>query len=243
MLALYCALDDLGLDMPDDILQSWMTSREFDIVSVVFKFDPKGRTEVALGSAEIEQIEAALDERLRVGQVLGGAGLGMNLSTRRNGIDLTLQQDRIEVRSLQSTFSPDAANLMLRLFGEVVARIEPPAWQTIGHNFIVNVRSEGPASEHLKRELLKKSAETKFDGLGHGVSGIAPWLWLQVDESTLWLRLEPHRQSSKTDRIAANANFSVNVEGVADPLEVSVIEERLLHYGGRLDAILRAIAL
>ena len=218
------------------------SSREFDLVSIVVTFDPAKLEGVSpLGTQEIEAIEESLGETLKVGQVIStDRGSGSAIAIQRRQVDLLILGNRIEARSLQPEFSSDVARLMVKLLDSVISRLGSIPWDQIGYNFVLTVPLEGVAVQELSRSLLKDDLETK---LGHPVKGGAVWVWLEVEDTLLWLRLQPHRDSPTTKRITANANFLITSDSDLKFPSADDFGRSLLRYYELLDPILKKMDL
>ena len=211
----------------------------FDLVSVVATFDPSTATSVSLGGDDIEAMEDILDASLVVGQVVGSAGVGSSISVPRRQQDISILQDRFEVRNRSPELSDAVARQMLELFDAVVTRLGDHDWRSIGYNFITTVHTEGPASLQIKNAVLRDDFE---NAVPYPVTGAAAWLWIEVEDSTLWLRLEPLRSSPTTARVPANANFRVELaEGTLTPARD--IQANILRYAGAFGRILAGMGL
>lgn len=212
---------------------------QFDLVSVVATFDASTATPVGLDGADIEAMEDVLDASLVVGQVVGSAGVGSSIAVPRRQLDITIQQDRFEVRSRNPDLSDVVARQMLDLFDAVVPRMGDHDWRSIGYNFITTVQTEGPASLKIKNAVLRNDFE---NAVPYPVVGAAAWLWMEAENSTLWLRLEPLRSSPTTARVPANANFRVELsEGTLTPARD--IQANILRYAGAFGRILAGMGL
>ena len=224
--------------MPEELALT--TDRDFELVSLVFRFDPEQRLDVSISSEDIESLEDALDETLQIIQTVGDRGPGSGFVIQRRQLDLTVYQDRLEVRSQHPKFSQDVAARMIQMFDEVRAKIGIDKWRSIGHNYILPLSVQGTAIKHLGQNVLKDDLE---DTLGYKVLGSTASIWIEVDESTLWLRLEPNRSSTTTNRIRANANFSIELSSDGELPESDATVSRLLKYSSDLDSILKAMGL
>lgn len=218
-----------------------VSDREFELVSVVGVFDPMEMQDlVKLGPTEIEAIEESLGEMFQVGQVINDRGSGSDLVIRRLQIDLLIQDGRFEVRSQGPSFSSETAQKMVELFSEVVSRFGSVPWTQLGYNFILRLSSSDTAIEKLGSQMLKDSLAST---LQHEILGGAAWLWLEVQGSTLWLKLEPHRNSRTTRRVYVNANFTVELPDPSGFPGSAIIKDKLLSYRDELDSILKALEL
>ncbi len=224
--------------MPEEL--AWMSDREFELVSLVFRFDSEQRIEVSISPEDIESLEEALNETLQVTQTVGNRGQGLTFVTQRQQLNLTIYQDRFEVRSQQPKFSRTVAERMIEMFDEVRAKIDTVKWHSMGYNYILPLSVQGAAIKYLGQNVLKDDLEGT---LGHRILGSTASIWMEVDGSTLWLRLEPNRSSTTTNRIRANANFSINLPNEGELPDSNATVSRLLKYGGDLDAILKALNL
>lgn len=211
----------------------------FDLVSVVATFDPSTATSASLGGADLEAMEDILDASLVVGQVVGSSGVGSSIAVPRRQQDIAILQDRFEVRSRNPELSDEIARQMLDLFDAVVTRFGHFDWRSIGYNFITTVHTEGPASLQIKNAVVRDDFE---NAVPYPVTGAAAWLWIEAEDSTLWLRLEPLRSSPTTARVPANANFTVELsEGTLTP--AGDIQANILRYAGVFGRVLGGMGL
>ena len=101
------------------------------------------------------------------------------------------------------------------------------------------VSNKEPAIKHIGRKLLKPGISKK---LSQEIIGGSVHLWMEVDESTLLLRFDPHRGSTTTRNFVANANFSVSIPNQEFPTESTMVD-RMEKYCRRLDSILKSLEL
>ena len=215
-------------------------ARDLQLVSLVATYDPKTAPNISLGPQDIESIEDALGLQLQVGQALSERGPGSALGIQRHQINLSVLGDRLETRSLQPGFSQETSHLIVDLFESVTSRIAPMPWSKIGYNYVLSVQTEGAAIEVLQRSLLKTGLGDK---IGHPVRGGAAWLWLEVGESTLWMKLEPRRSSPTTSIVSVNANFEPpSISGSVLPGKETFVNE-LSGNWNHLEAILKRLDL
>jgi hypothetical protein len=213
--------------------------REFDLVSLVYSYQLRQDAQITFDRKDIEAIEEMLDGRVQISQAAGPTGI-MRISLAARQMDLAIQPDRLEVRSLQPILSDAVATRIVELMAKGVAKAGDVQWNSIGHNYVLSLRaSEGTAINHLKKVVLKNDLDTQLDCK---VLGTSLGLWLEVDESRLRLRLDPSRDSLSTNRITVNANFSIPLEQAVLP-EPDLTMSRLVNYGRKLDAILKGIGI
>ena len=215
-------------------------SRDTDLVSFVGVFNPgKVETSTVLGPTDLEAIEEQLGEAIQLGGTSGRGG-GSVLAIPRRQVELLILENRIEVRTHQPTFSPDVAHQMVSFFRGVASRIPELPWEQVGYNFLLRVEAGTSAAQKLGNTVLKPELEK---AVGHRVLGGAGWLWLEMPDTTLWLKLQPHRDSTTTRQIRVNANFQGTLENASEFPASEVIEARLVSYHKELDSVLRALEL
>ncbi|MDO8750816.1 MAG: hypothetical protein Q7K03_06705 [Dehalococcoidia bacterium] len=214
-------------------------SRELDLVSVVFIFDPNKQPK-ALSGDDIAKVEQKLDERFQLGQVAGPSGLGVQIAIPRRQIDINFYPDRIETRSQSPQLDENVAEQMMRLFDGIVPNPDDFSWRSAGYNYILRVNAEEPIVARLKKAILKPVLEKR---LHRNVIGLTPWIWVESGEATLWLRLEPYPPGDiLTTRLSVNANFSISL-ATGKLLSGNVHKDRLIKFRGELDQILEALGL
>ena len=214
--------------------------RDTDLVSFVGAFNPgKVETNMVLGPTDFEAIEEQLGEAMQVGGT-SGRGAGNVLAVPRRQVELLILESRVEVRTQQPTFSTDVAHQMVSLFHEVTSRIPELPWDQVGYNFLLRLEGGTSAAQKLGNTMLKPELEK---AVGHRVLGGAGWLWLEMPDTTLWLKLQPHRDSTTTRQIRVNANFQATLENASELPASEVIEARLVSYHKELDSVLRALEL
>ena len=198
---------------------------DFEHVGIVCALDPSTWSpDISPVPEVIDQVEAAMSATVRMAQFAGERGRGTLLNVAGDQLDVLFYADRIEVRSLTPHFDSDVATRMLAFF-EVGLRVGPTdrqtiAWRTIGYNYISTISRDWLVAQQLKTRILADDLEARMDG---EVLGLACGLWLQIDsDTTLWLRLEPHRESRTSTRLHINANFSRTIgdEGLPDSNEL-----------------------
>jgi len=218
---------------------------EFQLASVVATFDPRRlERNVVLGTSDIEAIEQTLGQTIRTGRATSERGGGAVFAIQRQQIDVLVIDDRFEVRSLQPTFNDEVAHNMASLFTSVIERIDSVPWLSMGYNFIILVDSEETAIAKINDRILRDDLSRTLGQHVQRVLGGGAWLWLEVEDATLWLRLEPHRNSRTTTRISVNANFEVQLPSASDfPSQRADMARSFLNYWQQLKSILGEIRL
>lgn len=226
----------------DNIDMTESRPREFQLASVVGTFDP-GQLErnIVLGDREIEDIERELNETIRVSRGVSERGASSILAIQRHQSDFVISDARFEVRSSQTGFTLGVAEHMAELWNSVISRAGTVPWTMMGYNFIVRVESTEQAVEKLKDSFFQ---DDLADTLGHDVLGGTASIWLEMEgNSTLFMKLEPYRNSRTTNRIVVNANFDVPLTSAEDFPSREVMAQRFWDYWGQLDSTLRSIVL
>ena len=212
----------------------------FDTVSVVVLFEPKDRTRfgIDLDQKAIEELEDALDGTLRVTQGVDGL---LAISIPRHNLELTVAINRIEVRSLNPEFSDAVGERMIRLLRSIFEKLEISSLRSIGHNFVITLSKEkGSSAKLIESRLIKTGLGKKTH---YEVLGAAASLWLKVEESTLLLKFEPHRNSMTSNRYSANANFSVDFSDETELPDANVTVDLMVKYCRRLQTILKDLGI
>ena len=215
--------------------------REFQLISVVGVLDSAKMGQRAnIDQVAIESIEAEMGQTIRVGQLASNMGNGFALEIQRQRLDILVVGERMEVRSQEGSFSPEIANDMARFLDLTVAKFGTLPWLQVGFNFILPLRSSARAIGNIAQVFLKEDLGTT---LGYPITGAATWLWLEIEEGTLWLKLQPLRDSVTTNTIIANANVTITFDQQPDFPGSNEVSRRLWHYWGQLDTVLRATEL
>ena len=68
-------------------------------------------------------------------------------------------------------------------------------------------------------------------------------MWLDIEEGTLWLKLQPLRDSETTPTIIANANVTIPFAQQLDFPSSEEVARKLSHYWAQLDTVLRGAGL
>ena len=218
-----------------------MTTPEVELVSLVGVFDPNRVERMAgLGPPEISSIEERLGETLTLGQATSTRGSGARLVISRWQLDMLLLPDRIEVRSEAASFTKEVAERIGEFFDSVTAQSGQMPWTRVGFNFILRAESQDSAISRVNAKIFREDLGAALGN--HDIIGGAAWVWLDIDGDTLWLKLQPHRDSLDTKRIIVNANFTDELGDEAEFPDSTTIAEGLLKHWGQLDAVLQAFA-
>ena len=213
-------------------------TRDFDTVSLVLLFAPTSSFSITIRPEFIEHLEEQLGAPASFTQSLDAL---LQIQIPRYQLDLTLAASRLEVRSRNPEFSEAVAHRLVQFLDLVVPEIDLGQMRSIGHNFVWSTRStNGPAIKLVADKLLKTGLSRN---ISQTVLGASVGLWIEVDESTLLLRIDPRRRSGSTELYETNANFSVDVSGSEETPDSATIVTRLVKYCRSLDGIIEGLDL
>ena len=217
-----------------------MSTPEVELVTLVGVFDPSRLERMkGLGPSEIVSVEQRLGETITTSQAATPRGSGPRLAIPRRQLDMLFVPERLEVRSEAALFRSAVASKMVDFFDAVIAELGQLPWTRVGYNFILWTELESPVVDIVAtkffREDLGKALGAK------AVVGGAAWVWLDINGDTLWLKLEPHRESLTTHRIIANANVTIELESQSEFPSSSTIQENLLKHLGQAESVLEAL--
>lgn len=213
-----------------------------DLITVVGVFDPEQALSYTLARHQLKQIENALEDVLQFGEIASDRGPGQIIVEPRNQIDLIINNERIEVRrrfppSNLEEGSVRMGNMLAVVLNAVGTNIEEVRWARIGYNFNLTISTDGEAITQIAKGMFSQEFKDKIK---HPIKGAASWLWLDLEESTMWLRLEPLKNDPSASRVQVIANFTE--EGGKMPSK-DEIAGKIVGYEGSLKDILESIDL
>lgn len=212
-----------------------------DLITFVAVFDPDTAS-FAFTSDILKKTEQALGKELQGGEGITERGPARILTVPRDQMDMIVESERLEVRRRypSTDLSPqidDLSNLFSVGLDLLEGELSSVTWHRFGYNYTMSVPTTGPAVGKLAEGVF--SQEYK-QNLKYDIIGAANWLWLQVGDAVLWLRLEPHRNDRSTERVTVMANF---LEETGPLPTGTTLTSQLLMYWSELKDILGRIGL
>ena len=227
--------------MPEIDPNEGKVDREFQLISVVGIVDTaRMGPPISLDQETLESMEREMGHTIRLVQAVSDRGPGLGLEIQRRRLDILSIGERVEVRSQEGSFSAGVATEMAQFLSLTYGTKESMPWQRIGFNFILPLQTNVKAIEYIAQVFFKDDLVTR---LGFPVQGAAAWVWLEIDGGTLWLKLQPLRDSVTTGTIIANANVTIPIEEQPDFPNADGVARKLTHYCTQLDTVLKATGL
>jgi len=184
--------------------------KELSSVSLVVTFD-RDDPSFKAPAMNAQLLESAFDATLQMQQVLTERGPGMALGIPKHRLQILLLPNSIEITSQEDTLE---ALVTERIAGDLctVTNLFPQGiWRLIGYNFSYMLDSSERAIAVIGNRVL--NVPELSGKLGYGLLGGAVGLWMDVDKSVLWLRVEPRGGDRQTNRILVYANFTDEIAG------------------------------
>jgi hypothetical protein len=184
--------------------------KELSSVSLVVTFDQNdpGFKSPTLNA---QLLESAFDATLEIGQVLTERGPGMALRIPKHRLQIVLWPNSIQVTSQEDTLEAPVAERIASDLCAVTALFPQGIWRLLGYNFLYILGSTERAIEVIGKQML--AVKELSDKFGYPLLGGAVWLWMTVDNSVLWLRVEPRGSDRESNRILVSANFTDEIAG------------------------------
>jgi len=131
-------------------------------------------------------------------------------------LQMTLLPLRIEVSYLGGQATAVPVDRMAQMFKRLTDEFPADMWTRLGYNFIYIIDCETKAIDVIAKQTIKTDVAGK---LGATLLGAATWLWVQLDDSVLWVRLEPRNSDAQSKRASVNANFTASITGAVPAKE------------------------
>jgi hypothetical protein len=154
-----------------------------------------------------QEVEARLGSIVDVSPALGPTGPGLTIRIPKKRIAVTMAGEKWEFAYSGGEFPDGLPADLSQVILTMASFLQKPTWKKMGYNFNFIFRAPGGdgAVESIARSVV--NAEELSRRLGFHVWGAASWLYMDVEEWTFTLRLEP-RASDKTSRFVwAYGNF------------------------------------
>ena len=216
--------------------------RNIDLITVVGVFGPKQEISYTLARNQLKQIEDSLEDVVQIGEIATDRGPGHIIIEPRRQIDLIISDERIEVRQRfpESDLTGSSVlmgNMLRVVLNSLGTNIEKVQWARIGYNFTLTIPTTGKAIAQIENGMFSQEFKDKIK---HPIIGAASWLWLTLEHSTMWLRLEPLKSDPASSRVQVNANFTEEEGKMPSHGEFA---SKLQSYKGSLQDILESINL
>jgi hypothetical protein len=179
-------------------------NKELVVCTVVLTYDSTVQG-FSYPKFDLRVLESELGTSVEVQRIYSERGEGQVIRMHRDRLEVLLLPERVEVRDIEAT-TLNARHVKLSQVLLAIAGYFPQGnWKLIGYNYIYNLESSEMAIQRIATSVLDVS--TLKEKLGYPVTGAGLWLWMQVDQSILWLRLEPRARDRQTNRVWVEANF------------------------------------
>ncbi len=185
---------------------------------------------------ERQELEDKIGSIVETAPVAGPVGVGMAIHIPKLSVQAVMSPGRWEFVYTGLELLEANHGTLAHTLHALTSFLKEPKYSAIGYNYTVMFK---PANAETAAQVIRDrviDTPNLDKRLGHAVNGAAAWLYMDVEDTTFWLRVEPRGSDKSSKFVWANGNFDGSLDGTL-PSEVEIKDKTRRLYDTYLDTL------